>query len=113
MMRGNENSAAHDETGLGNAAELERFAESRRNLSADPWRPTYHFVSPERTLNDPNGLCFWQGRWHLFYQAQPAGKPAHGKAVAAAQRELWTAGIASVTMWNPNRWPSMPWPANL
>jgi beta-fructofuranosidase len=22
-------------------------------------------------MNDPNGLCFWQGRWHLFYQAYP------------------------------------------
>jgi beta-fructofuranosidase len=22
-------------------------------------------------LNDPNGLCFWQGRWHMFYQAYP------------------------------------------
>ena len=42
-------------------AELIRFAESRRTLSADPYRPLYHFVSPESTLNDPNGLCFWQG----------------------------------------------------
>jgi beta-fructofuranosidase len=41
--------------------ELKRFAESRRTLAADPYRPLYHFVSPERTLNDPNGLCFWQG----------------------------------------------------
>jgi beta-fructofuranosidase len=49
-----------------------RFAESRRRLSADRYRPTYHFVSPESQLNDPNGLCFWQGRWHLFYQAYPA-----------------------------------------
>ena len=22
-------------------------------------------------MNDPNGLCYWQGRWHLFYQAYP------------------------------------------
>jgi len=41
--------------------ELKRFAQSRRTLAADPYRPLYHFVSPERTLNDPNGLCFWQG----------------------------------------------------
>ena len=48
-----------------------RFAESRKRLQADRYRPQYHFVSPESQLNDPNGLCFWQGRWHLFYQAYP------------------------------------------
>lgn len=49
-----------------------RFAESRKKMASDPYRPAYHFVSPEYMLNDPNGLCFWQGRWHLFYQAYPA-----------------------------------------
>ena len=48
-----------------------RFSESRKNMSADPYRPLYHFVSPESAMNDPNGLCFWQGRWHLFYQGYP------------------------------------------
>jgi len=48
-----------------------RFAESRKRQSNDPYRPIYHFVSPESTLNDPNGLCFWQGNWHMFYQAYP------------------------------------------
>ncbi|MCX6925505.1 MAG: glycoside hydrolase family 32 protein [Verrucomicrobia bacterium] len=48
-----------------------RFAASRKKLAADRHRPAYHFVSPESNLNDPNGLCFWQGRWHLFYQAYP------------------------------------------
>ena len=52
-----------------------RFAASRKKLSADRHRPAYHFVSPESTLNDPNGLCFWQGRWHLFYQAYPPEDP--------------------------------------
>ncbi len=50
---------------------MRRFASSRRKLASLPHRPAYHFVSPENMLNDPNGLCFWQGRWHLFYQAYP------------------------------------------
>ena len=48
-----------------------RFAKSRTRLASDPYRPRYHFVSPESQMNDPNGLCFWQGRWHMFYQAYP------------------------------------------
>ncbi len=48
-----------------------RFAASRLKHAADPYRPAYHFVSPESRLNDGNGLCFWQGRWHLFYQGYP------------------------------------------
>ena len=54
---------------------LRRFAVSRQELAADPHRPLYHFVSPEGNLNDPNGLCFWQGQWHLFYQAYPPANP--------------------------------------
>lgn len=48
-----------------------RFAASRKRQSNDPYRPIYHFVSPESTLNDPNGLCYWQGNWHMFYQGYP------------------------------------------
>ena len=50
---------------------MTRFVESREALARDPYRPAYHFISPESWMNDPNGLCFWQGRWHLFYQAFP------------------------------------------
>ncbi len=54
---------------------LRRFAASRRELSTELYRPLYHFVSPEGGFNDPNGLCFWQGKWHLFYQAFPPANP--------------------------------------
>src|SRR4051794_24770039 len=50
---------------------IQRFRQGRRKLAADPFTPAYHFSSPEAQLNDPNGLCFWQNRWHLFYQANP------------------------------------------
>ena len=51
-----------------------RFAESRRGFAKTPQgrnRPIYHMSSPEGRLGDPNGLCFWNGNWHLFYQAYP------------------------------------------
>jgi beta-fructofuranosidase len=54
---------------------LLRFRASRNALSTDPHRPIYHYVNPEGNLNDPNGLCFWKGRWHLFYQAYPPEDP--------------------------------------
>ena len=53
---------------------LARYAESRRLLASDPYRPLYHLSPPENQMNDPNGLCQWQGRYHLFYQFVPAGQ---------------------------------------
>ena len=50
---------------------LERFAAAREAVSADPHRPVYHYVNPQGKLNDPNGFCICQGRYHLFYQAYP------------------------------------------
>ena len=62
---------AEQEKELKTNDQMLRFTKSRQRLAADPYRPAYHFVNPECMMNDPNGLCFWQGRWHLFYQAFP------------------------------------------
>lgn len=69
-------------------AQTRRFAESRRRLASDRYRPVYHFVSPESQLNDPNGLCFWQGRWHLFYQGYPPDEFPLPKDIAK-RRQHW------------------------
>lgn len=41
------------------------------------WRTQFHVQTPAGLLNDPNGFCFWNGRWHLFYQWFPFGA-VHG-----------------------------------
>ncbi len=62
---------AEQEAALATNPLMQRLLESRMSYAGDGHRPLYHYVNPESTLNDPNGLCRWQGRWHLFYQAYP------------------------------------------
>jgi len=66
---------AEQEAVLASHPMTERLARSRAFLAGHRHRPVYHYVNPEGTLNDPNGLCRWQGRWHLFYQAYPPEDP--------------------------------------
>ncbi|WP_270889468.1 GH32 C-terminal domain-containing protein [Pedococcus sp. 5OH_020] len=46
------------------------------NAADDPYRPAYHYTSAANFMNDPNGLIYKDGTYHLFYQHNPYGATA-------------------------------------
>ncbi len=40
-------------------------------IYTEQYRPQYHFSPPEKWMNDPNGLVYNNGLYHLFYQYYP------------------------------------------
>ncbi|MEH2454986.1 glycoside hydrolase family 32 protein [Nostoc sp.] len=54
----------------------------RLNVQAYPnssWRPLFHFAPSWGWMNDPNGLVYVNGTYHLYYQAVPFSRDNGGQ----------------------------------
>ena len=76
------------------AAELAKAEAGVAEMAAkrnNRWYPKYHIASNGGWINDPNGLCFYKGRWHVF-QIHAGLMPSATKALerqAAFMKQQW------------------------
>ena len=47
------------------------FNETTSAYYTEDYRPQFHFSPEEKWMNDPNGLVYNDGVYHLFYQYYP------------------------------------------
>jgi beta-fructofuranosidase len=58
-------------------AVLNAVKENQKNFNQDAFKNNYHLQSPVGLINDPNGLIFYKGLYHVFFQWNPF-ETSHG-----------------------------------
>ena len=47
-------------------------------IGEELYRPAFHYSPRSNWMSDPNGLVYYNGKYHLFYQYNPSGtEPAN------------------------------------
>ena len=59
---------------------------------SDRWYPLFHIAAKAGWINDPNGLSYFNGRYHVYFQHHPFGTqwgPMHWGHVSSEDMVTW------------------------
>ncbi len=48
-------------------------SQERKSIFTEDFRPRAHFTPAQNWIKDPNGLLYYKGKYHLFFQHNPSG----------------------------------------
>lgn len=69
------------------------FANAQSDLEEENFRPYFHFTPKTNWMNDPNGLFYADGKYHLYFQHYPDGNtwgPMHWGHATSEDLITWT-----------------------
>lgn len=87
--------ARHEQQRAAHEAALARAEQANAALRLtrdDRWYPSWHIAGAAGWINDPNGVCFFDGEYHVFYQHHPydtAWGPMHWGHVSSPDLVQW------------------------
>jgi beta-fructofuranosidase len=53
--------------------DIKNYYSNKNNIDSNIWRNNFHVEMPFGLMNDPNGLCYYNNKFHIFYQWNPFG----------------------------------------
>ena len=87
--------STRERAGASMTTELARAEAAVEELAAgrgDRWYPRTHIAANAGWINDPNGLCHFAGRYHVYFQHHPYSAqwgPMHWGHVSSADLVTW------------------------
>ena len=57
--------------------DIKEIMENRERIKNAKWRQRFHIEPPDGWLNDPNGLSFYKGEYHVYFQYSPIAADGH------------------------------------
>lgn len=79
---------------------VDEAVEKQKHKNIQRWIPHFHVMPPVGWLNDPNGLCEYEGTYYAFFQMSPFEVHGGLKFWGYAPARIWFIGNIRVHLFS-------------